>query len=822
VTHLFVRAPSCRPSAALCAGDIGVARPEPPRDPYATIGKPQTPTFASLSPPARTYVAAVVMAGGVCLVLAAMALRLDNAALFATLLGLAVITSAAKIELPLGRSHSNLSLSHAINFWALFELGPAETACIAAIGAWAQCTLRAGQRRNPLHRIVFSIASLTITGWVAGLPIAFLLGSDPSNPPALARTAAVVAPLYFLVNSALIAGAIALSTHQPMARVWQQNFLWSAPSYLAGAALAALATAATVRGWFGWLALLVVPLYLVFRSYHTVVARLRAEQNETRRAMDVQLATIEALALAIETRAGCTPEHIRSVQMYAGTLAEAAGLSDEEAQAVRTAALLHDIGNMAVPEHILSKPDALTPEEFERVKIHPRVGAEILRNVPFAAPVSELVLCHHERWDGTGYPAGLHGQQIPIGARILAIADCFSTLQATRPYRPARTESAAIAVLREYAGTTYDPTLVELLIARLWLTPSTADNQDSEWTEREGLVALQDIAGAHREEQTLYEIAQALGRSLGITDAMALIHDKVSRLVPFVTCALFLGNDEEGYVCRYGHGPGTEALFKWTPRSWSDISLRLPACADGRGPKGEELTALLPCRLTFDGRMIGGLVIYHTVPGSFTDEHRRVLGRVSDQAAAVIFNSTRFEQSQHELHTDPLTGLANRRSLDRQFETGLAHAMRTNACISVVVLDLDRLKEINDTYGHEAGDRALRTIGGVLKSTVRQKDLCARFAGDEFVVVLWDCNPEHEARRVAELQTAVEAHPFEPRPGVRVSLSISAGPARFPVDGTTFEELLASADARMYQDKANRRARNGARHALAVADSEGA
>jgi diguanylate cyclase len=193
---------------------------------------------------------------------------------------------------------------------------------------------------------------------------------------------------------------------------------------------------------------------------------------------------------------------------------------------------------------------------------------------------------------------------------------------------------------------------------------------------------------------------------------------------------------------------------------------------------------------------------------------------VSEQAAAVIFNSTRFEQTQHESHTDPLTGLANRRSLGRQFETGLAHASRTRAAIGVVVLDLDRLKEINDTYGHEAGDRALRTVGSVLKATVRQNDLCARFAGDEFVVVLWDCPPEHEARRVQELQNAVAAHPFEPRPGVRLSLSISAGPARFPDDGHTFDELLAAADERMYRDKAVRRSRNVSRHGSAVAKSE--
>jgi diguanylate cyclase (GGDEF)-like protein/putative nucleotidyltransferase with HDIG domain len=779
------------------------------------------PAFRELPAAARTFVTATVVAGGLCLVASAFKFEFHQPGLFALLLALAIATSATKIDLPLGRSQSNLSLSHAVNFWALLALRPAEAVCIATLSAWAQCTLRVGVR-NPLHRILFNIGSLTLTVWLAGLPLPWLIPPGAPGFASYARAAAILAPVYFFTNTMLVAAAVALSTRQPVARVWQRNFLWSAPSYLAGAALAAVATAAPSRGWFGWLALLAVPFYLVFRSYHTVVSRLREEQDQTRRAMDVQLATIEALALAIEAKAGCTPEHIRSIQQYAAALAEAAGLSDADVQAVRTAALLHDIGNMAVPEHILSKPEALTPEEFERVKIHPRVGADILRNVPFGAPVSDLVLCHHERWDGLGYPAGMRGHDIPLGARVLAIADCYSTLQADRPYRPARSEQEAVSLLRDYAGTAFDPALVELFIAHLNVSAAAvpADPADPTWSDTQELDALQDIARAHREEQTLYEIAQALGSSLGISDAMALIQDKVNRLVPFVTCALFLGDDTDGYECRYAHGPGTEALFKWQPKSWSEISLRLPACADGRGAHGEELISLLPCPLRFEGRLIGGLVIYHTVAGCFTDEHRRVLGRVSDQAAAVIFNSTRFEQTQHESHTDPLTGLANRRSLDRQFETGLAHAARSNGTVGVVVLDLDRLKEINDTYGHEAGDRALRTIGSVLKATVRQNDLCARFAGDEFVVVLWDCSPEHEAQRVLELQNAVAAHPFEPRPGVRLSLSISAGPARFPNDGSTFEELLATADERMYRDKAVRRSRHSSRHALAVAKTE--
>jgi diguanylate cyclase (GGDEF)-like protein/putative nucleotidyltransferase with HDIG domain len=775
------------------------------------------PTFLGLPLAARAYVAAVIAAGAGCLIVAGLQPHLAQPGLFGILLGLGVVTAVAKIELPLGRSQSNLSLSHAVNFWALFALGPAPTALIAAASAWAQCTLHAGPR-NPPHRVVFSIASLTVTVSAAGLPLALILGADASSAAALARAAALVAPLYFFVNTALVATAIALSTRQPIARTWHRNFLWSAPSYLAGAALAAIATATWERGWFGWLALLAVPLYLVFRSYHTVVARLREEQDETLRAMEVQLATIEALALAIEAKAGCTPEHIRSIQQYAATMAEGAGLSDKEVQAVRTAALLHDIGNMAVPEHILAKPDALTPEEFERVKIHPRVGAEILRNVPFGAPVAELVLCHHERWDGLGYPAGLRGRDIPVGARILAIADCYSTLQTDRPYRPGRTAGAAIAVLREYAGKSFDPDLVEMFIARLNVAAATsAAPADAAEAGHEQL-ALQDIAGTHREEQTLYEIAQALGSNLGVDGAMALINDKVGRLVPFTTCALFLGNDKDGYVCRSAHGPGTEALLKWTVKSWSDLSFRLPACADGRDAHGGDLKALLPCPLNFEGQMIGGVVIYHTIAGCFTDEHRRVLGRVSEQAAAVIYNSTRFEQTQHESHTDPLTALPNRRSLDRQFEAGLARAAQTQSSASVIVLDLDRLKEINDTYGHDAGDRALRAVGSVLATTVRKSDLCARFAGDEFIVVLWDCSPEHEARRVAEVQNAVSAYPFEPRPGVRVSLSISAGPARFPEDGRTFEDLLAAADERMYRDKAGRRSRNSNRRALTRAE----
>ena len=777
--------------------------------------------FLSLPLVAQFYVVGVTLLGSAAIAMSIASLDTDRWLLLAGLLALTVATSAVKIELPLGRGASNLSLAHAVNFWSLWTLGAGPTVIVAAVSAAAQSTLRTSAA-NPPHRVLFSVASLALTVWLAALPLEWAFGPDRTSLVGLLRAVAVVAPLYFFINTGLVAAAVAVSTHQTVFRVWQRNFLWSAPSFFAGAVLAAAATAAWERGFIGWLVFLAVPAYLVFRSYHTVVARLREEQEETRRAMDVQLATTEALALAIEAKGGCTPEHVRSIQKYATMLAEAAGMSDADIQAVRAAALLHDIGNMAVPEHILAKPEKLTPEEFERVKIHPRVGADILRDVPFGGPVADFVESHHERWDGLGYPAGLRGDAIPLGARVLTIADVFSTLQTARPYRAWQaTEQEAINTLRELSGQAFDPALVELLIARLSRPADAMANYgEDEVLATAERAALLDITEAHREEQILYEIAQALGSSLGVDEAMALIRDKVNRLIPFVTCALFLGDDDRGFMCRYAHGPGTEALFKWSPKSWSELSLRLPACADGRAGRGEDLVAVLPCRLMFEGRLIGALAIYHTAPTRYTDEHRRVLGRVSEQAAAVIANSTRYEQTRHESQTDALTGLANRRSFERQLRAGLTRAVQTQSSASLVVLDLDRLKEINDTYGHEAGDRALRAIGTVLRATVRETDLCARFAGDEFVIVLWDCSPEHELRRINEVQSAVSAFPFEPRQGVRVALSISAGCARFPHDGVTFDDLLISADERMYQDKASRRGRTLSRGRQAEANGE--
>ena len=209
------------------------------------------------------------------------------------------------------------------------------------------------------------------------------------------------------------------------------------------------------------------PLYLTYRTYKVYMGRIQDQQRHVAQVSDLHLATIEALALAIDAKDQTAQSHIRRVQVYAAGLARALGMPETEIQGVKTAALLHDIGKLAVPEHILSKPGPLTQEEFQKIRIHPQVGAEIISGVPFPYPVAPLILSHHERWDGSGYPRSLAGEEIPLAARILLACDTFVSMTSPRPWRPARSADFARAELDRVAGTQLDPRVVEALLHTL-------------------------------------------------------------------------------------------------------------------------------------------------------------------------------------------------------------------------------------------------------------------------------------------------------------------------------------------------------------------
>jgi diguanylate cyclase (GGDEF)-like protein len=221
------------------------------------------------------------------------------------------------------------------------------------------------------------------------------------------------------------------------------------------------------------------------------------------------------------------------------------------------------------------------------------------------------------------------------------------------------------------------------------------------------------------------------------------------------------------------------------------------------------LQSALVCPLMFNERFIGTLSVYHTDAAFYRDDHRRLLDRVSEQAAAVINNSMLFEQTQEDSLTDPLTGLPNTRFLFMHLTRELARAERLKAEVSLMVMDLDSFKEINDSHGHHVGDRALCEVARVLRAAIRPYDICVRYAGDEFIIVLSGCSADEAEHKRQELQKAIDDVYFEARPGKRLQLGISIGAAVFPQDGESYEALLSTADSRMYQDKASRKRKSG-------------
>ncbi|HUE88740.1 MAG TPA: HD domain-containing phosphohydrolase, partial [Vicinamibacterales bacterium] len=705
---------------------------------------------------ARLYVSLVILTGAILVAVLGPRSTFQDPLLFVILLLLSAVTSAFKVSLPLSKSGSTMSVSYAVDFAALILLGPHETMLISVASAWSQCTVRT-RVRNPVHKTLFSMACLAITVQVTGWFFLWLGG----NPGVLGTSAEIAKPLvgaataYFICNTLLIAVAIALSTRQSIVTVWNQNFLWSAPSYFVGAAVAVAAEWALLGSGI-WVALLLAaPLYLTYRTYKVYLGRIDDERRHVQEMADLHLATIEALALAIDAKDQTAQSHIRRVQVYAAELARALGMADSEIQGVKTAALLHDIGKLAVPEHILSKPGPLTQEEFQKIRIHPQVGADIISAVPFPYPVAPLILSHHERWDGKGYPQGLKGEEIPLGARILSVVDYFDALTSDRPYHKAMTHEAAVALLNQESSKALDPNVVQMFIGMLPDLSAEAERLENAPTRRLSLestsdrgrpavgfqpesakatTVFEDIAHAHREIYALYEIAQTMGTSLGVADTMALISSKLSSLVPFSACALFLLEEEADLLrCSFAIGVEADALNNmavrsgqgltgWVARNRRSLVNARPSAdfeAAGFTARPTALQCALVAPLIFNDRFIGTLAVYHSTADFYTDDHRRLLDRVSEQASAVINNSIVFEQTQEDSLTDPLTGLPNTRFMFMHLTRELARAERLRSEVALLVMDLDKFKEINDNHGHHVGDRALREVAAVLRNAIR-------------------------------------------------------------------------------------------------------
>ena len=791
---------------------------------------------------ARLFIGATAALGMWALALALWHWQSVDLTRFVCYLLVAVLASSLQIQLP--GIDGTMSVNFLFILLSVLELNLPETMVLGCTATLAQCLFGTRQKLVPI-KIVFNVFSMManaiVLSYFAYHDLQRVLGAG--TLPLLVITALV----FFLANTIPVAVIISVTETKPAHKVWAECQLWSFPFYMVGAGV--VFAVGFLSKHVGWqTSLLTLPLvYWVYRSYHLYLAKLAAEKRqveiEKRNAEEVaslHLRTIESLALAIEAKDHTSHQHLQRVRVFTVAVAKELGFPEEEIEALRAAALLHDIGKLAIPEHIINKPGRLTTEEFEKMKIHTLVGAEILQRVAFPYPVAPIVRSHHERWDGTGYPDGLKGEQIPMGARVLAAVDCLDALASHRQYRNAMSLDAAMQMVASMSGSAFEPRVIEVLKRRhremeIMVQSDSMTAEDATLStdvrvEAGGEPAagfehsapisspaneadfLSSIASARQEAQTMFELSQDLGNSLSLGETLSVLSIRLRKMIPYDSMAVFLlkdgrlvpelvSGDNFRLLSSLNIGLG-EGLCGWVAEKRKPIVNGNPEAEAGYASDPAKFTTLrstLAVPLEGLNGVVGVLAMYRADRDAFAADHLRILLAVSSKIALSVENALKYQQAEDSATTDYLTGLPNARSLFVHLSRELARCRRTGTSLAVMVCDLDNFKQINDLHGHLEGDNLLKDFAGHLKETCRGYDYVARMGGDEFVIVAPGLSPEASSEKASRLnQLAVEA-------GRKIAgrnlVALSVGTAFCPQDGSEVERLLAEADRRMYSMK---------------------
>ena len=746
-------------------------------------------------------------------------------------LAIAVVSAGLKIKLP--GVMGTMSVNFLFILIGIVDMSLAETVLIGCVGTLVQCVWKPKSGFKPIQAC-FSVSNSAISILVCYslyhlVPIQRL----NSGTPILLIVTALV---FFVVNTGGIAIVISLTERSPLRKTWHNCYFWTFPFYLLGASIAWVISVVSRQNWEGFTLLLPV-VYFIYRAYRVYLGRLEDEKKHVEDMAGLHLRTIEALALAIDAKDHTTHEHLRRVRTYAVEIGKELGLGESDLEALRAAALLHDIGKLAVPEHIISKPGKLNPEEFEKMKIHPTVGAEILERVQFPYPVVPIVRAHHEKWDGSGYPAGLKGEEIPLGARILGAVDCLDALASSRQYRCALPLDEAMQHVERLSGKSFDPKVIAILKRRYLELEQLAKSQplsqaklsteikiergespeagfETESTPvpvGKKMDFLSSIAAARQEVQLLFELTRDLGNSLSLDETLSVVAARLKRMVPYNAIAVYVCKGDK-LVPEYVTGenfrlfssleiPIGEGLSGWVAENKKAILNGNPSVESGylNDPaKFSTLRSGLSVPLEGVSGIVGVLTLYRAEKDAFSRDHLRMLLAVSSKISLSVENALKFRQAENSAVTDYLTGLANARSLFLRLDSELSRCERKQEPLAVLVCDLDGFKQINDLYGHLEGNRVLRYVAQALRENCREYDYVARMGGDEFVVLLPGTDRAVMQARIQQLcRIAGNA-------GKLVGadfLSMSIGQAYYPDDGHDAEQLLSEADRRMYKSK---------------------
>ena len=416
----------------------------------------------NLTPKGQLYVAIVAAAGllvvGHCIT---MLLASPIGSEWVILAGLTLLSGSFTVRIP--SFQARISVSETFVFTSVLLFGTCAGTLTVAIDVLVVAISSQRRTLQPI-RVLFNISSASLSIWMASNLFYLVTGIEPlsvapTRVPELLWPLVLLTAVHFTLNSGLVAIALGSERNESAFAIWRRIFPWLSINYFGGASVAALLVSYTRTVDFMALSIIVPLLVISYLTYKMALGRVEDAVNHVEEVKRLYLSTIETLATAIDAKDQVTHGHIRRVQRFALGLAQKVGVKDHvQLQALEAAALLHDMGKIAVPEHILNKPSKLTAGEFEKMKLHASVGADILSSINFPYPVVPIVRHHHENWNGTGYPDNLRGTEIPLGARILAVVDCFDALTSDRPYRTRLSDEEAIAILMERRGVMYRPT----------------------------------------------------------------------------------------------------------------------------------------------------------------------------------------------------------------------------------------------------------------------------------------------------------------------------------------------------------------------------
>lgn len=739
---------------------------------------------------------------------------------------LTLVSGSATVRLP--SVQATISVSETFVFTSVLLFGAAAGTLTVALDALVM-SFWVARRKPELQRLLFNMAAAPLSIWIAA-NIFFLVAGVP---PIFQQTTPVeigtlVGPLllftvvYFLLNSWFIAFAIQFEQGISAIRVWRENLLWLSLNYFGGASVAALLAASTRS--LNITLLVIVPLLLVlYFTFKTAMGRVEDANKHLEQVNRLYLATIETLAMAIDAKDQITHGHIRRVQIYAVELAKAVGIQESSLiKAVEAAALLHDMGKLAVPEYILNKPGPLTPAEFEKMKLHASVGADILSSIEFPYPVVPIVRHHHENWDGTGYPAGLSGAEIPIGARVLAVVDCFDALTSDRPYRPRLSDSEATRILRERRGKMYDPLVVD---AFLQLQPDINVAPPAPIDTRTALEAIteasaaslagadsssfEEITSSSEEMLALYDLARGLTGQLEQADVADVISKHLRRIVPASWCVFYLYNpqsDELVAAHAFGENAGLVLGLKiplgerssgWVAANRqtilnSDPVLDLGEIARSMQPR---LRSCLGTPLVAEDRLVGALALYSGARNAFTEDHRRIVEVVSRQVSKTIAGAVDFDRQRLDSLMDSLSKLPNLEIL-RHFVNSEIVERREPVPLSLVLIEIEGLKQIDEAKGVSASQKIAAELVDSTRRNLRGADLLFRYGSHGFLALLPQTDTVTAHSVAQKIASSLSIH----RPtdttadfGVSPSIGIASG----PTDGTSLDALLRVARSRL-------------------------